>query len=169
MTAEKKNKPKIAGADDAPVAVRVHAKKDARKQTTEQIVMPRDLPVLPVRNAVIFPGTIVPLAVGREKSARLLKAVLPDHNIIVTVCQKRPEVEDPTSDDLYTCGTATAILKLLRPEEGQQSIIIHALLRVQIEKWLDTEPYASACSMTWAKRPPRPRRSWSTPAPPRGA
>ena len=73
--------------------------------------------MLPVRNMVLFPSTIIPLPIGREKSRRLVDSVLPDQKIIAVVCQKDPDLDDPGPEDLYTVGTATMILKLLRTEE----------------------------------------------------
>jgi len=106
--------------------------------------IPTDAAVLPVRNMVIFPGTVVPLTIGRPKSRALVNDVLPDQKIIIAVCQKHPDVDDPGPGDLYTCGTAIMVLKLLRLEDGNQSIIAHGLARVRITRWLTREPYLRA-------------------------
>jgi len=106
--------------------------------------IPEEIAILPVRNMVIFPGMVIPLAIGREKSRRLIDDVLPDRKIIVALCQKRHDVDDPGPSDLYGVGTAIMVLKLLRLEDGNQSIVIHGMARVRIEQWLAREPYHRA-------------------------
>ena len=110
-------------------------------QTTAGPIVPDEVAVLAIRNMVIFPGAVVPLMIGRQKSKRLVNEVLPEQRVIVAVCQKDADVEDPGPADMYTCGTAMMVLKLLRLDNGDQSIIIHGLSRVRIERWLSHEPY----------------------------
>ena len=110
----------------------------------QHVDIPTEAAVLPVRNVVIFPGTVVPLGIVREQSRRLLDDVLPDQKVIVTVCQREPETDHPTPEDVYTFGTAVMVLKLLRMEEGNQSVIVHGLARVRIVEYLATEPYMKA-------------------------
>jgi ATP-dependent Lon protease len=125
------------------------------QRPTGQVSLPEEVAVLPLRNMVLFPGTVVPLAVGRDKSRRLISKVLPAQKIIVTICQKAAEIEDPEPDDLYAVGTAVLVLKLLRGgpgrtesgEEGDQpnqTIIVHGLTRVRVVEWLSREPYLRA-------------------------
>ncbi len=145
MAAKSPGKPKIVGADEVEVVIRPgETPKEGLPEQQDRIAIPTEAAVLPVRNVVIFPGTVVPLAIGREKSRRLLNDVLPDEKVIVAVCQKDPQREDPTPDDLYSVGTASIVLKLLKMEEGSQSIILHGLARVRIEEWLATAPYFRA-------------------------
>jgi len=106
--------------------------------------IPSEVGVLPVRDTVIFPITVVPLRVGRTKSSALLNDVLPAERIIVALCQKDPAVDDPAPDDLYSVGTASMVLKLLDVGEGGQSVILHGLARVRVVQWLKTEPYFRA-------------------------
>lgn len=103
--------------------------------------LPRELPVLPIRDVVVFPGTVVPLSVAREKSKRLLDAVLGGSKLLVTVAQRRSEVEDPVLDDVYRIGTAATVLKLLRMPDGTHSLLVHGLTRVGIEEVTQTDPY----------------------------
>jgi ATP-dependent Lon protease len=112
--------------------------------TNEEITIPSEVGVLPVRNLVLFPGMIVPLTVGREKSRRLLKDLLAHGKLLVTVCQKSPEIDDPRPQDLYTVGTAVVVLKLLSMPDGNQTVILQPIRRVKIDKWLATEPYLRA-------------------------
>jgi ATP-dependent Lon protease len=106
--------------------------------------IPRLAAVLIVRNMVLFPGTIVPIALGREKSKKLLETVLPEQKVIVIVCQKDASVDDPGVNDIYGVGTAAVVLKLLRMEEGNQSAIVSGIKRVKIDRWTQTEPFFMA-------------------------
>ncbi len=103
--------------------------------------IPRELPVLPVREVVVFPGTVVPLSVAREKSKRLLDAVLGGNKLLAVCTQRRSEIEDPGLDDIYRIGTAAIVLKLLRMPDGTSSLLVHGLARVGVEELLSTEPY----------------------------
>lgn len=114
----------------------------------KKLVIPDLLPVLPVRDTVIFPGTIVPLTVGRDKSKQLIDAVITGGKILGVVTQRDAKIEDPAIDDLYRIGTVVSILKLLNLSEGQVSIIVHGLLRFGIEEFVQSEPYLVARAHT---------------------
>ena len=145
MTEPKASPHKIITEDDPEIVVRPGAPLPAQDaQQSQEPGMPTEVAVLPVRDLVIFPGTVVPLAVGREKSLRLLDATLPEQKVIVTACQRSPDVQDPEPDDLYPVGTAVVALKLLRMAEGTRTLIVHGLARVHIEEWLSTEPFLRA-------------------------
>jgi ATP-dependent Lon protease len=103
--------------------------------------LPRELPVLPIRDMVVFPGTVVPLSVSREKSKRLVDGVLAGDKLLVTVTQRRAEIEDPGLDDIYRIGTACNVLKLLRMPDGTNSLLVHGLMRVGVEEFLASDPY----------------------------
>ena len=136
------SRPKIISADQGEVAVTPSSQR-TRREVVEQVAIPDEVAVLPLRSMVLFPSTIVPLPIGREKSRRLIDSVLPDQKIIAVVCQKDPDLDDPGPEDLYTVGTATMILKLLRTEEDTR-IIITGLARVAIEEFTAREPYLRA-------------------------
>jgi ATP-dependent Lon protease len=144
MAKGKPGRLKIVGADDSENVVQRSDDQASSEETDSGPKIPDEVAVLPLRNMVIFPGTVVPLQIGREKSQRLVNAVLPKEKVIVAVCQKDPAVEDPTYDDLNSVGTALMVLKLLRGEDGTQSVIVHGQARVRVEKWLDEEPYLRA-------------------------
>src|SRR3954469_9160817 len=78
----------------------------------QRTVLPNVLPILPIRNIVVFPGTVMPLNVGRQKSKALLDEVMPGDKLVGVVTQKNPDVEDPQFVDLNTVGVACVILKL---------------------------------------------------------
>lgn len=106
--------------------------------------IPRQLPVLPVRNAIVFPGTVVPLTIGREKSKRLIDAVLAGDKLLAICTQRRAETEDPTIDDIYRVGTAAQVMKLLRMPDGTNTLLVHGIVRIGIEEFVETEPYWQA-------------------------
>jgi ATP-dependent Lon protease len=108
----------------------------------QQLTIPSLLPILPIRNIVVFPGTVMPLNVGRQKSKNLLDEVMPGEKVIGVVTQKNAEVEDPAYNDLYTVGVACMILKLFKLPDGNQSIIVHGLVRFRLLSVDQTEPFA---------------------------
>src|SRR2546421_12813112 len=95
----------------------------------QRMVLPNLLPILPIRNIVVFPGTVMPLNVGRQKSKALLDEVMPGDKIVGVCTQKVADIEDPAYNDLYTVGCACVILKLFKLPDGNQSIIVHGLTR----------------------------------------
>ena len=111
------------------------------KGDVERPKLPRELPILPVRNVVVFPGTVVPLSIGREKSKLLTDAVLAGDKLLALFTQRREDIEDPGIDDLYRIGTAASVLKLLRMPDGNTSLLVHGLVRVGVEELVATEPY----------------------------
>src|SRR5687767_4659799 len=110
----------------------------------QQMTIPNRLPLLPIRNIVVFPGTVMPLNVGRQKSKNLLDEVMPGEKLIGVVTQKNADVEDPGYQDLHTVGVASMILKLFKLPDGNQSIIVHGLARFRVLSVENTEPFATA-------------------------
>ena len=108
----------------------------------QQLSIPTLIPILPIRNIVVFPGTVMPLNVGRQKSKNLLDEVMPAEKLIGVVTQKNADVEDPAYADLYNVGTACMILKLFKLPDGNQSIIVHGLVRFRLLSIEQTEPFA---------------------------
>jgi len=106
--------------------------------------LPELLPILPLRNAVLFPGVVIPITVSRERSIQLIK----DHNrqekVIGVTTQKNDTVEDPQAADLYKTGTLATILKTLRLPDGNTTVIIQGKKRFQIDQFIQTEPYFKA-------------------------
>ena len=116
----------------------------SQDEDVQDVAIPPVASVLAVRNMVLLPGAIVPLAVGRDKSRRLLADLLPRQKVLVTVCQKDPDVEDPGPEDLYKVGTAVVVWKLFQLEDGNQTALVHAIARVRIDEWAAAEPYLTA-------------------------
>jgi ATP-dependent Lon protease len=108
----------------------------------QPLSIPTLIPILPIRNIVVYPGTVMPLNVGRQKSKNLLDEVMPADKLIGVVTQRNADVEDPGFTDLYTVGSACMILKLFKLPDGNQSIIVHALVRFRLLGLEQTEPFA---------------------------
>ena len=106
--------------------------------------IPDTLPLLPIRDSVAFPGTIMPLNVGREKSKRLVEEAIAGDKLVGVVAQRDRDVEDPGLDDIYRVGTACVILKLLTLPDGTLNIIVHGLTRFGIESIDRKDPYLLA-------------------------
>ena len=104
-----------------------------------------ELPVLPIRNAVLFPGAVAPFDVGREKSVALVEDVdnLPAP-VIAIFAQKDPSTDDPGSDDLHNVGCAARVLKALKHSSGNYSLILQGLTRIRLEDVTQGSPYLKA-------------------------
>src|SRR5271156_3745309 len=108
----------------------------------QKLIIPNLLPILPIRNIVVFPGTVMPLNVGRQKSKNLLDEVMPGEKVIGVVTQKNADVEDPGFTELHPVGVACMILKLFKLPDGNQSIIVHGLTRFRLLSIEQNEPFA---------------------------
>jgi ATP-dependent Lon protease len=122
-------------------------KKPSRPPPAEQdeIRFADELAVLPIRNAVLFPGAVAPFDVGREKSVALVEDV---HNlpspVIAIFAQRDPSTDDPAGDDLYPVGCAARVLKALKHSSGNYSLILQGLTRIRLDTVTQTMPYMRA-------------------------
>ncbi len=107
----------------------------------EDVDLPQTLPILALRNAVLFPGTVLPITVSREKSLKLVKALYKSTKIIGTVTQKDLKVEDPGINDLYSTGVAAKILKLIEMPDGALTAILQGIKRFNLKQIIVNEPY----------------------------
>jgi ATP-dependent Lon protease len=105
---------------------------------------PDELPILPLRNTVLFPGVVIPITVGRDKSIKLIKEAYGGDKTLGVVSQKNDEVEDPTEEDLNKVGTVAFILKMLRMPDGNTTVIIQGKKRFRVEEITQKEPYLKA-------------------------
>ncbi len=103
--------------------------------------VPELLPVLPLRNTVLFPGVVIPITVGRDKSIRLIKEIYRKDRILGTVAQMDAGTEDPDIRDLYGVGTVAQIIRILEMPDDSTSIIIQGKKRFRVESIVSTEPY----------------------------
>jgi len=102
------------------------------------------IPVLPLRDVVVYPHMVIPLFVGREKSILALEAAMADNKKILLLAQKNAEVDDPAQKDLYQIGTLSTILQMLKLPDGTIKVLVEGGERVQVDSILETKDYFSA-------------------------
>ncbi len=106
--------------------------------------LPGELSILPIKNTVLFPGVVIPITVGRQKSIKLVKKAYQGNRIIGVVAQKNANAEEPTLEDLYKTGTVARIIKMLVLPDGNTTIIIQGKNRFAIKEFVQEEPYLTA-------------------------
>ena len=106
--------------------------------------LPEAVPILPLKNTVLFPGVVIPITLGRDKSIQLIKDANKGDKVIGVVAQKDQSVEDPSVLDVYALGTVAQILRVLTMPDGNTTIIIQGKKRFEIEQVLTEEPYIKA-------------------------
>lgn len=115
---------------------------DIRITRDEEV--PDELPILPLRNSVLYPGIVIPITVGRDKSIKLIKEFYRKKKAVGVVAQKDASVEDPVLEDLYSVGTVAQIIKTLQMPDGNTTVIIQGKRRFEMLELTQTEPYYSA-------------------------
>jgi len=108
------------------------------------IDVPDILPILPLRNTVMFPGVVMPITVGRQKSLQLVQEVYRGNRLLGTIAQKDGSIDDPSKDDLYEVGTIAQILKILEMPDGTTSVIIQGKRRFEVVEYTQEFPYFQA-------------------------
>ena len=106
--------------------------------------LPETISILSLRNTVLFPGVVIPITAGRDKSIQLINDANSGSKVIGVVSQKDESVEDPTIDDIYTTGTVARILKVLKMPDGNTTVIIQGKKRFQISEMVSETPYMVA-------------------------
>jgi len=115
---------------------------DEEAMNNEEV--PSELAILPLRNTVLFPGVVVPVTAGRDKSIKLINDANADDKVIGIVAQRNEEEEDPSLDQLHKVGTVARILKVLKMPDGNTTVIIQGKKRFEIIEEVSTEPYLRA-------------------------
>ncbi|MFN0254624.1 endopeptidase La [Pedobacter ureilyticus] len=105
---------------------------------------PEILSILPLRNTVLFPGVVIPITVGRDKSIKLIKEAYKGDRVIGVVAQKDVSIEDPTFEQLHNVGTVANIIKMLQMPDGNTTVIIQGKQRFQLVQEVQTEPFIKA-------------------------
>ena len=113
-------------------------------EMAEEVDVPEILPILTLRSSVLFPGSITPITVGRDKSISLVRAVNAEGGILGAVLQRESDVEDPAPDDMYKVGTAARIIKILEMPNGNLTVILNGLEKIEIKEYVSVEPYFKA-------------------------
>ncbi len=107
-------------------------------------LVPEELPLLPLRNAVLFPGVVIPITVGRNKSIQLVRDAYKGDITIGVISQIDANIEDPTGDDLFSVGTVATILKTLHMPDGNTTVIIQGKKRFKLDHITQEDPYLKA-------------------------
>src|SRR5262245_58410281 len=110
----------------------------------DQVELPDTLPVLPLRNTVLFPALVTPMVATTGRAKRLVEDVAGGSRILVAVAARDAEIESPGPDDVYRVGTAVRVLRMVQNPDGGQRIWVQGLRRVRIEDFVATEPYLTA-------------------------
>jgi len=114
------------------------------EETVNKQVFPENLPILPLRNNVLFPGVVIPITVGRDKSIKLIQEANKGNKIIGVVSQKDHEEESPEFKDLHKTGTVAQIVRLLKMPDGSSTVIIQGKRRFEMLEAIQTEPFLTA-------------------------
>jgi ATP-dependent Lon protease len=112
--------------------------------TASPVTTPQRMPVLPLRDVVVYPNMVIPLFVGREKSIRALDAAMETDKQILLIAQKSPDVDDPESGDLYEVGTISTVLQLLKLPDGTIKVLVEGNTRASVEGYEEGEGFLAA-------------------------
>ena len=130
---------------DEPDGIESYLEDEDRPLPDEaDLELPEVVGILPIRNTVAYPGTVTPLAVGRERSKALLADAEPNETVIGLLTQRDPEVDRPGFKDLYGIGTTASILKIIKMPQGSINIVVHGISRFQVVEKVATRPYLKA-------------------------
>jgi len=133
---------KVESVNDDPEFIPLLTNEEEKKINAEKI--PDEIPILPLRNTVLFPGVVIPITVSREKSIRLIKEAYQGNKTIGVVAQKNDSIEDPGTEDIHWVGTIAFILKTLKMPDGSTTAIIQGKRRFQMGDLTQKDPYLKA-------------------------
>src|SRR3982751_1628661 len=108
------------------------------------LIVPDELPILPLRDTVLFPNSFMPLAVARETSVRLIDDAIANGKLIAVFTQRDAAIEEPGQADLYPVGTATHIHKMFKLPDGSLRLIVQGLSRLTLDEVVSSQPYLRA-------------------------
>ena len=117
---------------------------------------PSELPILPIRNTVLFPGVVLPITVGRDKSIKLIQEAYKQNKTIGVIAQRKSDVEEPEATDLFDIGTIANVIRLLKMPDGSTTAIIQGKKRFKLESITATDPYFTAKIIPLVDIPPIP-------------
>ncbi len=117
---------------------------DGEGENADETIIPDELPILPLRNTVLFPGVVIPITVGRDKSLKAVNESYKTDKLVGVLAQKDSSVEDPGINDLVTVGTVAKVIKLIKMPDGGTTVIIQGKKRFQIEAITAEEPFFKA-------------------------
>lgn len=117
--------------------------------------VPEVLPILPLRNTVLFPGVVIPITAGRDQSIKLIKEANAGNKTIGVVAQKNETVENPTKNDIHTIGTVARILRVLKMPDGNTMVVIQGKKRFEIGEFVQNEPFIKATAKEMVEEYPK--------------
>lgn len=117
---------------------------DISQDGNQKLHVPKELPILMLRDIVVFPYMVVPLFVGRDKSKKAVDHSLSSHRMILLLTQKNMEIEEPKREDAYKVGTVALIMRMLKLPDGRVRILAQGLVRAKVEKLEEDKPFYSA-------------------------
>lgn len=126
-------------SNDSEELIQIIAPEESQELSEDQL--PKNLPVLPIKNTVLFPGVVLPITVGRTKSIRLVKRAYRGDRILGVLAQKNNAIEDPKFKDMFEVGTVAKILKMIVLPDGNTTIIIQGQKRFKVEAQIQEEPH----------------------------
>lgn len=119
---------------------------DVSKETEAEKVpsIPAEIPLLPLRDTVVYPLTVYPLVIGKEKSIKLINEVTVGDKILGLTAQKRPDIDVKSTEDIYTVGTMARILQMIKVPDGTLRVLVQGIERISIQEFIQTEPFIKA-------------------------
>ncbi len=114
------------------------------RENNDEFKLPDVIGILPVRNVVAYPGTVTPLAIGRDRSKALIGDTKANESVIGLITQRNPDTDRPNFDDIYSVGTTASVLKIVMMPQGTINIIVHGIARFKIVATVAAEPYLKA-------------------------
>jgi ATP-dependent Lon protease len=107
----------------------------------DEVEIPATLPVLPLKDTVVFPDSMLPLAIGQERSIQLIDDVVAGDRLVALIASRSREIETPAWEDLYEVGTAAIVQKMIRVPDGTQRVLVQGLRRIRLERKVRSDPY----------------------------
>src|SRR5210317_467932 len=132
----------LQGIDEDSELIPLLTPEDEEEMNNESL--PEVLPILPLRNTVLFPGVVIPITAGRDASINLIKDANKGSKVIGVVSQKDEETENPGIKDINILGTVARILRVLKMPDGNTTVIIQGKKRFEIDKVITEDPYINA-------------------------
>src|SRR5438094_6825614 len=111
------------------------------EEPQDELKFPASLPVLPLKDTVVFPESVTPLAIGQERSIKLIEDVVSGNRVLALLTVKNPEAEQPGWDDLYEVGTAAVIHKMIKVPDGTLRILVQGVQRIKLDRMVQDDPY----------------------------
>ena len=144
----------LQGIDEDSELIPLLTPEDEEEMNNE--VLPQTLPILPLRNTVLFPGVVIPITAGRDTSINLIKDANKGSKVIGVVAQKDEETENPRVTDIHTLGTVARILRVLKMPDGNTTVILQGKKRFELAEVLTEQPYMTATIREASEQRPIP-------------